>query len=112
MRLPRMTTRRWMIVVAVGASVSAGITFPNRWSLRQKARSHASKEAYAEEMVRVCAFQAECLQGDDPPSARRLNLSAAVYARRTAYHAQLRAKYEQAAVYPWLPIAPDPPEPE
>jgi hypothetical protein len=28
------------------------------------------------------------------------------------YHENLAAKYERAARYPWLPIAPDPPEPE
>lgn len=28
------------------------------------------------------------------------------------YHACLREKYERAARYPWLPVEPDPPEPE
>lgn len=28
------------------------------------------------------------------------------------YQAQLRRKYRRAARYPWLPVAPDPPEPE
>jgi hypothetical protein len=28
------------------------------------------------------------------------------------YHGRLRRKYERAARYPWLPIAPDPPEPK
>jgi hypothetical protein len=27
------------------------------------------------------------------------------------YHSQMRAKYERAARYPWLPVEPDPPEP-
>jgi len=30
---------------------------------------------------------------------------------RAAYHATMRSKYEHAARYPWLPVAPDPREP-
>jgi hypothetical protein len=29
-----------------------------------------------------------------------------------AWHGALKRKYERAARYPWLPVAPDPPEPE
>lgn len=29
-----------------------------------------------------------------------------------AYHRVLKAKYERAALYPWLPVKPDPPDPE
>lgn len=28
------------------------------------------------------------------------------------WHFKMYAKYDQAARYPWLPVAPDPPEPE
>jgi hypothetical protein len=28
------------------------------------------------------------------------------------YHSALTEKYEQASRYPWLPVAPDPPEPD
>jgi hypothetical protein len=31
---------------------------------------------------------------------------------RMRHHLTLRDKYEEAARYPWLPVAPDPPEPE
>jgi hypothetical protein len=31
---------------------------------------------------------------------------------RAAYHEALRRKYEDAAEYPWLPVAPDPPPPQ
>ena len=31
---------------------------------------------------------------------------------RTRWHLMLRDKYERALRYPWLPIEPDPPEPE
>jgi hypothetical protein len=33
-------------------------------------------------------------------------------ASRSAWHEALRRKFEYAATHPWLPVAPDPPEPE
>jgi hypothetical protein len=52
-----------------------------------------------------------------PPVAKRAAMTphvskAAWYRDRTAWHAAMRTKYEHAARYPWLPVAPDPPEPE
>jgi hypothetical protein len=32
--------------------------------------------------------------------------------KSSAWHAALAEKYRQAALYPWLPVEPDPPEPE
>ena len=32
--------------------------------------------------------------------------------RRSEHHWAMREKYLRAARYPWLPVAPDPPEPE
>ena len=32
--------------------------------------------------------------------------------RLTEYHEAMIVKYERATRYPWLPVAPDPPEPE
>jgi hypothetical protein len=42
-------------------------------------------------------------------SARRTGASSE---RRRDYYAALRRKYCRAARYPWLPVSPDPPEPE
>ncbi len=52
-----------------------------------------------------------------PPVAKRAAMTphvskAAWYRDRTAWHAAMKAKYEHAARYPWLPVAPDPPEPK
>jgi hypothetical protein len=33
-------------------------------------------------------------------------------ARRAEFYGRLREKYERAAEHPWLPVWPDPPEPE
>jgi hypothetical protein len=32
--------------------------------------------------------------------------------RKIFYHESLARRYERAARYPWLPVEPDPPEPE
>jgi hypothetical protein len=40
------------------------------------------------------------------------NESESVEASRRAWNRKLAVKYERAARYPWLPVAPDPPEPE
>lgn len=34
------------------------------------------------------------------------------YLARANYNAELKRKYDRAAHYPWLPVEPDPPEPE
>jgi hypothetical protein len=111
MRLLRMTTRQWMIAVAVVAFISVGVSLPHRWYLHQQAEAHAMQVEFAEEMARRCVSQADFLGASDPSTTRRLHRSAEVYTRRVAYHAQLRQKYERAAIYPWLSVEPDPPPP-
>jgi hypothetical protein len=32
--------------------------------------------------------------------------------KKSAWHAALAEKYRHATLYPWLPVEPDPPEPE
>jgi hypothetical protein len=47
------------------------------------------------------------------PDARFLRHRDADYVLRLArWHDEMQAKYEFAAAHPWLPVAPDPPEPE
>jgi hypothetical protein len=36
----------------------------------------------------------------------------AIWQRRADYHTAMRRKYERAAMYPWLAVESDPPEPE
>jgi hypothetical protein len=90
MRLPRMTTRRWMIAVAilaVGLEATAAL-FRRQHALRQRA-------AYHEKIEKLAA-------------ATQVRANAAIRDR----HARLKEKYWRAARYPWLPVGPDPPEPE
>jgi hypothetical protein len=89
MWLPRVrfTVRRMMVAVAVLAiSMAAGL----RWfDLRSRARAYAFWAA-----VSPVSFKG--------PKGERL----------ATHYDLLRLKYEWAARYPWLPVAPDPPEPE
>ena len=63
----------------------------------------------------MCALVASAALA--PPSSTevrtfRPTADAGVAKARAAHHAALRSKYERAARYPWLPVEPDPPEPE
>jgi hypothetical protein len=44
-------------------------------------------------------------------AARKERAGERRYRALARYHVELRRKYERAARYPWLPVAPDPPEP-
>jgi hypothetical protein len=86
MKLPRFTTRRMMVVVAIVA-ISMAATF--RWyDLHSKAKAYAWWAAISP-----------------------MNFKGSKGERMAAYYTLLRVKYERAARYPWLPVAPDPPEP-
>ncbi|SRR5579883_2155774 len=109
MRLPRMTTRLWMIVVAVVA-LSIAAEQMRRKSARYRER--AERHAKIEEACRKSAALLPLMK----PSDYEIMCGRMVQATRlspwlAAYHAELRRKYEYAARYPWLPVEPDPPGP-
>jgi hypothetical protein len=107
MPLPRMTTRRWMIAVAV---IAVGV---GAWMLVMRARSYAALAAFHAESAKECWRIVEAAEDNRLDSATWKDWIA--YARRCRrmfpYHAALRRKYERATHYPWLPVEPDPPEP-
>ena len=100
MRLPRMTTRRWMVAVAILAVTISVERTRRRWTFyREQAASHAASEAvcqgYADAFRGVSGEEDRVEQGDT----------------LATYHALLRRKYEHAAAHPWESVPPDPPEP-
>ena len=108
MRLPRMTTRRWMVVVAVvGTSVGAAMLAIRSRTYAALAALHTKSELECRRVVE--AFKGRGFDGE-------IWSDAIAYARRcrrlVPYHAALRHKYEHAARTPWLPVEPDPPEPQ
>jgi hypothetical protein len=105
MRVPRVrfTVRRLMAVVAVLAVLlGAGAEVVRLARLAEDYRQRA-KYFVAAEDVRNLTVAAERMV--DPGAARKPD-------RIAAHYAQLRRRYERAAARPWLPVAPDPPEPK
>jgi hypothetical protein len=111
MRLPRMTTRRWMTAVVVVAVVlSAGVLLRRNWELSVRALYHDTIEKYQAEKME--SLEQLALSATTPGDAERLRVDAATEAAIGQWHARLKEKYRRAARCPWLPVEPDPPRPE
>jgi hypothetical protein len=96
-----MTTRRWMIAVAVLA-ILAGVVIELQ---RRRARFHALAAHYrAKESNPQFPYISITFKEWESLSKRWLRLRAC--------YAVMRKKYEFAERYPWLPVEPDPPETE
>jgi hypothetical protein len=93
-----MTTRQLMSVVAVVAVSLGGIAGSQR--LRQRRDEFADRAQWHREIV--AAWNAKWRPA--PSGGYPLQL--------VSYHAAMARKYRHAACYPWLPVEPDPPEPE
>lgn len=103
MPLPRMTSWRWMIAVAVAAVVAFA---PGLWTIIERSvQYHSIMRFHAVEADRGLANMESLIGRDDIENAARL-------ARQVEYHFDLMRKYKRAAFLPWLPAPPDPPEPK
>ena len=91
---PRLTVRRLMILVALAGLIAGG------WveGERRRVRFRWYEIEYSN---RLWDYRLEHNLADDPPDPARL-----------AWHVTMYHKYEFAVRYPWLPVWPDPPEPE
>jgi hypothetical protein len=86
---PRFTVRQLMVAVAF-ASVLLGIERGTRYE--RLLAYHRSR----------ILFVVDC----SPEIITPIMLS------RSAYHTAMAEKYKRAALHPWVPVAPDPPEPK
>ncbi len=94
MRLPRMTTRRWMIAVAFVAAMMGWFALQRRAEQFQRLAASHGREAEV--------FRNDMDMGiSDPALIKRLD-----------YHEEMRRKYDRGVLYPWLLVAPDPPKPK
>ena len=108
MRLPRMTTRRWMIAVAImAAGFWVSVLGARSHSYAIRAGHHGLMEAHNRWIIEE--YEAGRLFYSGPMD--QLTLRANRCRRLIAYHATLRQKYESASRRPWLPVGPDLPEP-
>src|SRR5262245_6514471 len=125
MRLPRMTTRRWMIAVAIVAPVMAVVaqTMENsrlaglRWrhdTFSSLAKSYRDREAGLRQRSQDILDFLDNRKGYIAMGAlfEVSREAAARYAKVADYYAELGQKYEKAARYPWLHVEPAPPEPK
>jgi hypothetical protein len=99
MRL-RFTVRTLVVIVAIIGLAMAVVTMVRRSS---EFREIAEEQADSEQMSMAYADEGRGKNGDGQRVARGEQMA--------AYRA-LRIKYERAARYPWLPVEPDPPEPD
>jgi hypothetical protein len=94
MKLPRLTVRRLMILVALGALASYAAYLVRR---SEAFRAEADRHRLA--WVSPVAWLSLIDRDTRVPA-------------KADYHHAMKWKYERAARYPWLPVEPDPPEPE
>ena len=113
MPLPRMTTRRWMVAVAIVALlISGGLRLKQRRDyFLSLARSHERKmpSSTAEGKALRSLFGSTSRMSGEAIMLLRRDFDRMM--DRADHHAALVRKYRRAARYPWLPVEPDPPEP-
>lgn len=98
----RFTVRRMMVAVAVAAlTLGVIVGLQNRHQrFRRIAEDHRSRMIAWEEVGR-----SEATRKRFDLSGQQVSLAA------HHWHLQMAENYEHAARRPWLPVAPDPPEP-
>lgn len=97
---PRFSVRRLMLAVAlVAVALIFYIRVARPWYDRRSARFHE----------RVSYHQTLWIW---ERGSRQRGCVVIVTPQLRAYHNAMAAKYDWAERYPWLPVSPDPPEPE
>jgi len=110
MRLPRMTTRRWMIAVAVASLVMASGRLLWLSSVYRKAALVQAAYENVARTLQTFGMEMEIEPESGAIKAQRA-ADASVNQKTAEYRAALKRKYERAARFPWLPVEPDPPAP-
>ncbi len=108
MKLPRFTVRRLMVVVAVWGIVSWGIRL-RELSARYRERAD-DYERSTRALGSLCNI--DHLRSGPSGDEKRLHPKLDRIELFLSYYEAMKNKYERASNYPWLPVAPDPPEPE
>ena len=96
----RFTVRRLMIAVAIVALLGYGArTLKDR---RARFEARATEEYWL--FIDASAYNGSWPTGTPWPPPQSNS--------KSRHHEKLAAKYRHATRYPWLPVEPDPPEPE
>ena len=106
MRLPRprFTIRRLMVAVVLIAVFLAPAVRFRGWVDRRRHNLMIVAIQHELEEILIDSRGPFHRSGDGPPTLRD--------PRPAAYHQAMAAKYKWAARHPWLPVWPDPSEPE
>lgn len=114
MRFPRFTIRRMMAAVAIVALVIGGaVTWHRSLQFARATAAFSQKELSVATTMQSYSWTLVNRSRTDP--AARLLRSHGEPQRsqlRLDHFRALRAKYLYASRHPWLPVAPDPPEPK
>ena len=111
MRLPRMTTRRWMVAMAIAAVVLGAERMWQRWAaLRRRAADHEATSSVLA-MIRNRGEYPYCSLGIHDMPLVYNSETAPIHAACVLYHTRMLRKYRLAMLHPWLPVEPDPPGP-
>ena len=106
MRLPRMTTRRWMLaILALSIPISATRTWINLKDRSERAQYH--RRAITAGLGGGCN---DCFRSL-PRDPVFLVIFYWKSEPKKLWHARMARKYELAALRPWLPVGPDTPSP-
>jgi hypothetical protein len=98
-----------MVLVALVAVGGWGWRLVNlQEKYRDRVKTLAANILFLDTVGRLYSVRAERLDGE----VLDFRDEAARCARISAHYTRLKLKYERAARYPWLPVEPDPPEPE
>lgn len=117
MRLPRFrfTVRGMMLALAiVGIALFAIMEADrlNRLATRYRKRAEDSRfisESYSADMTWL---REKHIQTQSDVEKRAIAKTLDLNGRKIDHHSRLARKYADAARYPWLPVAPDPPTPK
>lgn len=110
MRIPRMTTRRWMIRVAIVGMIMAGSRLVPRWmDFIEKARMSGMRVAMFEKARPPWIKQIERLEkaGTHDWLVKHSKKQLKDLEERSALHKKRRHGYLRAAYRPWESISPD-----
>ncbi len=114
MRLPRMTTRRWMMAVAtISLVLAAGLCLERRAVFLDLAdRNARAAQFWDVHRQRYLGDGTPMFNGDFFDSDGTVKPSyGGEFERSSKRYAALGRKYSYAAAHPWLTVEADPPEP-
>lgn len=100
-----------MIAVAM-AGLSFGVVVLDGRRVRHewRTRAEAASELQARQHMKVYEGAIETSAARSVADGYRHWVD--VYRKSAEYHAAMKAKYARLARHPWLPVEPDPPEPD